>query len=70
MAVAQHLPAGTSVELHVDAPQLWEPLALPGQVAWSRVVGEDHCELGLRFEHDSSEAVAILVELMGSGDFE
>jgi len=69
VVVAQPLPAGTSVELRVDAPQLWQPLTLPGRVAWSRAVTEEQAELGLRFEHDSAEALIVLVELVNPSDF-
>ncbi len=68
--VAQPLPAGTSVELRVDAPQLWQPLTLPGRVAWSHALTEERAELGLRFEHNSTEALTVLVELVNPSDFE
>ena len=67
--VAEPLPLGTSIRLRVDAPQLWEPLVVPGRVAWLRTTLEGDSKLGLRFEPDTPACLAVLAELVGPGGF-
>lgn len=67
--VAEPLPLGTSIRLRVDAPQLWEPLVIPGRVAWQRPTLQGEARLGLRFEPDSPNCVAVLAELVGPGGY-
>ncbi|MEZ4221264.1 MAG: PilZ domain-containing protein [Polyangiaceae bacterium] len=56
---------GLSVELRVQAPDRWEPLALAARVAW---VSEG--EAGLSFEHRSGGTVAGLLGLLGREGYE
>lgn len=67
--VAEPLALGSSIRLRVEAPQLWEPLVLPGRVAWMRPTPEGHARLGLRFEPDSPGSLTVLAELVGPAGF-
>jgi hypothetical protein len=69
VVLSDALPLGTSIRLRVDAPQLWEPLMIPGRIAWSQVTREGQAQLGIRFEPDSPGALAVLAELVGPGGY-
>ncbi len=62
--LGEPLPLGTSVRLKIDSPQLWEPLAVLGRVAWSRQLDPRRALLGVRFEPDSAESILTLLELL------
>jgi hypothetical protein len=63
--VAQSLPLASTVRLSVETPQLWEPLVLPGRVAWTRPNSDGRLRLGLRFEVESANTLIVLAELIG-----
>ena len=63
---------GTSVELVIDTPHLWDPLTLSGAVVWSRRLPdpEGGCVMiGVRFEHDTGGIVRTLTELLEAEAF-
>jgi hypothetical protein len=51
------------VRLLIEAPHLWDPLALDAQIAWLRVV-EGGALVGVRFEHPSGPTLRTLTELL------
>ncbi len=59
IALANEISTGLSVELRVQAPDRWEPLALEARVAW---VGGG--EAGLAFEHRGGGSVRGLLGLL------
>jgi len=58
------VPAGTPVELVLEAPHLWDPLTLIGSVAWEQTVKGAGAQLGVRFEHATGKSVRTLTELL------
>src|SRR4051812_27032168 len=50
------IAAGTSIELVIETPHLWDPLTLNGEVAWARPVAVSEgggAQIGVRFDHVS-----------------
>jgi PilZ domain len=70
--VSDSVPAGTSVELVIDTPHLWDPLTLIGAVAWSRPAVDPEggaAMLGVRFEHKTGGSVRTLAALLEAQEF-
>ena len=64
--------AGTSVELIIDTPHLWDPLTLLGAVAWSRRLPDPEggvALIGVRFEHATGSSVRTLTALLEAEAF-
>src|SRR3954470_1472795 len=64
--------AGTSVELVIDTPHLWDPLTLSGAVVWSRSLPDPEgggAMIGVRFEHATGSSVRTLTELLEAEAF-
>ncbi len=64
--------AGTSVELVIDTPHLWDPLTLSGAVVWSRSLADPEgggAMIGVRFEHATGSVVRTLTELLEAEAF-
>ena len=64
--------AGTSVELVIDTPHLWDPLTLSGAVVWSRRLPDPEgggALIGVRFEHPTGSSVRTLTELLEAEAF-
>jgi len=63
---------GTSVELVIDTPHLWDPLTLSGSVVWSRRLPDPEgggVLIGVRFEHATGGSVRTLTELLEAEAF-
>jgi hypothetical protein len=72
LEITDSLPAGTSVELVIDTPHLWDPLTLNGAVAWSRSLPDPEgggAMLGIHFEHATGNSVHTLTELLEAEAF-
>jgi Tfp pilus assembly protein PilZ len=66
------IEAGTSIELIIEAPHLWDPLTLNGAVAWSRPGTESEgggAQIGVRFDHETGGSVRTLTELLEAEAF-
>ena len=63
------VPAGTSVELVIDTPHLWDPLTLSGAIAWEHSLEPGGARLGVRFNHANGGSVRILTELLEAEAF-
>jgi len=64
--------AGTSVELVIDTPHLWDPLTLSGAVVWSRRLPDPEgggALIGVRFEHPTGSSVRTLTALLEAEAF-
>ena len=59
------LGLGAPVRLTVVSPNLWDPLVLHGQVAWT-----NEPVAGIRFAHSSGTTLRALVDLIASHGFE
>ena len=57
------VPSGTALSLSVEAPHLWDPLFLEGEVVWLRTL-EGAARLGVRFHHRSGRTLRTLTELL------
>jgi len=63
---------GTSVELVIDTPHLWDPLTLSGVVVWSRRLPDPEgggSMIGVRFEHSAGSVVRTLTDLLEAEAF-
>jgi hypothetical protein len=63
---------GTSVELVIDTPHLWDPLTLSGAVVWSRRLPDPDgggALIGVRFDHSAGGVVHTLTELLEAEAF-
>lgn len=65
VVVRAELDAESVVKLHIEAPQLWEPLVIRTKVAWMRRQAEGVTRLGLRFEPETPSTLTVLTELVG-----
>lgn len=57
------VPNGTAISLAVEAPHLWDPLFLEGEVVWLTSSGAAS-RLGVRFYHRSGRTLRTLTELL------
>jgi hypothetical protein len=71
LELGEPLAAGTEVLIEIRTPTLWDPLLLPGSVAWSRrLFIEAPFRLGIRFLHHSPAALLALFDLLGAHGFD
>jgi Tfp pilus assembly protein PilZ len=66
------IEAGTSVELVIETPHLWDPLTLNGAVAWARPTPASEgggAQIGVRFDHETGGSVRTLTELLEAEAF-
>ena len=63
MEMLEAVPNGTPLSLAVEAPHLWDPLFLEGEVVWLHSV-EGNARLGVRFFHRSGRTLRTLTELL------
>jgi Tfp pilus assembly protein PilZ len=65
------LPEGSSIDVIVEAPSLWQPVVLRAVVAWVSAGHEgEHAGLGLRFASMDERQRQALGELLCALDFE
>lgn len=66
------IEAGTSIELVIEAPHLWDPLTLTGAVAWARTLPDSEgggAQIGVRFRLETGGSVRTLTELLEAEAF-
>ena len=63
MEMLEHVSTGTAISLAVEAPHLWDPLVLEGEVVWMTPM-EGAARLGVRFYHRSGRTLRTLTELL------
>jgi PilZ domain len=63
MEMHEAVPSGTAIALAVEAPHLWDPLYLEGEVVWLHTVN-GAARLGVRFLHRSGRTLRTLTELL------
>jgi hypothetical protein len=63
MEMLEAVPNGTAVSLAVEAPHLWDPLFLEGEVVWLRTQ-DGAARLGVRFHHRAGRTLRTLTELL------
>ena len=64
--------SGTSVELVIDTPHLWDPLTLTGAVVWSRHLPDPEgggAMIGVRFDHGTGSIMRTLTALLEAQAF-
>lgn len=66
LAIAEPVEVGTPVVLELAAPTLWDPLSLRGSVVWCQRRGgaDAPARAGVAFEHDASESLVALVDVL------
>jgi PilZ domain len=65
------LTAGDKISLSLVAPTLWDPLAIPGRVAWVwPPTPVDPASAGIAFEPKDPASMLALFELMGALEYE
>jgi len=64
MEMLEAVPNGTAISLAVEAPHLWDPLFLEGEVVWLQALDGDAARLGVRFNHRSGRTLRALTELL------
>jgi hypothetical protein len=63
MEMLEAVPNGTAISLAVEAPHLWDPLFLEGEVVWLHsLAGAAH--IGVRFYHRSGRTLRTPTELL------
>jgi PilZ domain len=71
LELGEALVPGVVVTLEIRTPMLWDPLRLPGQIAWAHWNTEAGiARVGIRFDHKSSTPLFSLFELLCSQGFE
>ena len=67
LSVAQAIPLGTSVDIAITAPHLWDPLVIHAEVAWVAIQeGTKSARVGVRFHHASGATLRALTELLAT----
>ena len=64
MEMLESVPRGTAISLSVEAPHLWDPLFLQGEVVWLEPIEGAAARLGVRFFHRSGRTLRLLTELL------
>jgi hypothetical protein len=64
MEMLESVPNGTAISLSVEAPHLWDPLFLQGEVVWLQALDGSAARLGVRFYHRSGRTLRALTELL------
>ncbi len=64
MEMLESVPRGTAISLSVEAPHLWDPLFLQGEVVWLEPLEGAAARLGVRFYHRSGRILRLLAELL------
>jgi hypothetical protein len=60
------LDVGDTVNLTVDLPGLWDPLALDAVVAWTAPEAEEReARAGIRFSSPSGQSLLLIADLVG-----
>jgi hypothetical protein len=71
LELARPLPEGAGVRVSLEAPHLWEPLRVTGQIAWSQPVeARPGARIGVRFETAAGSTLRALVELLEAEAFD
>jgi hypothetical protein len=63
LELAVAVPVGDPVELFVTAPYRWDPVVVPGEVAW-KSDAPDVLRIGIRFRHRGGSSIRALVEIL------
>ncbi len=63
MEMLESVPTGTTISLSVEAPHLWDPLFLEGEIVWLQPLDDAAARLGVRFNHPSGRTLRALTEL-------
>jgi len=63
--LSDSLEVGTEVSVEIRAPTLWDPLLLPGTIAWTMTSGPAP-RVGIRFDHTQPSPLFALFELLGA----
>jgi hypothetical protein len=63
MEMLEPVVNGTAISLSVEAPHLWDPLFLEGEVVWFQAI-EGAARVGVRFYHRSGRTLRTLTELL------
>ena len=64
------LRIGAPVTLAVTTPVLWDPLIVPGRVAWVLPTNTGSVRAGVRFDHARSQTIHALLELLRTEEFD
>lgn len=71
LAAVPAFAVDAEVTLVLRAPMLWDPLALPGRIAWLRDTdGEGPLRVGVCFDHADSGKVYALFQLLSAPAFD
>jgi hypothetical protein len=60
----ESVPHGVPIELLIEAPNLWDPLALSARIAWTNEDVAPGQRLGICFENPSGGSLRTLSELL------
>ncbi len=68
--LGETLEDGADLRLLIDAPHLWDPLALDARVTWARAgQGKEPARVGICFNSTSSKALRLIAELLEAEAF-
>ena len=68
--VTEGLGKGSRVTLVLSTPKLWDPLVIRTTVAWVRNGDDGVARAGLQFDHERSQAIRALAEVLCAERFE
>lgn len=67
LSVVRAIPLGTTLELSITAPHLWDPLVIHAEVAWVAIQeGSKTSRVGVKFHHRSGANLRALTELLST----
>ncbi len=68
--LGEALEHGTDIRLLIEAPHLWDPLALEARVTWARAAqGKEPARIGVQFSGASGKALRLVAELLEAQAF-
>jgi Tfp pilus assembly protein PilZ len=58
---------GERLMVHIDLPELWDPLVLEAEVAWCEPRGPGSTRAGVRFTQPSGRSLRLIAEALSEG---
>lgn len=65
--IEERYEPGERLTVHIDLPELWDPLVLEAEVAWCEPRGPGATRAGVRFTQPSGRSLRLIAEALSEG---
>jgi len=65
--IEERYERGEKLTVHIDLPELWDPLVLEAEVAWCEPRGVGATRAGVRFTEPSGRSLRLIAEALTEG---